>query len=110
MSHSLIGNSRASDGVLCGNIPAHHVPDQPGEWQICGNETGAYISYGCPLRPGQSCGVPINTGTKCDKHWLWDGNQEEPSVSPSINCLAEVHGAPAAGCGWHGYITAGKIK
>jgi hypothetical protein len=110
MSHSVLGNLEYPNGTLCGNVPSHHAPDQPGEWQICGDESGAYISYGCPLRPGQSCGVPINTGEKRDRHWLWDGNKELPTLTPSINCLSTVNGQPAAGCGWHGHITAGVVK
>jgi Family of unknown function (DUF6527) len=32
--------------------------------------------------------------------WDWDGNKENPTFSPSINC--EAH------CGWHGYIRNGR--
>ena len=42
--------------------------------------------------------------------WGWDGNRERPTVTPSINCLAEKDGKPAGGCGWHGFITKGEIR
>ena len=42
--------------------------------------------------------------------WAWDGNVERPTITPSINCIAEQDGKPTGGCGWHGYITAGVIK
>lgn len=32
--------------------------------------------------------------------WDWDGNRENPTFNPSINC--EGH------CGWHGYIRGGR--
>lgn len=32
--------------------------------------------------------------------WDWDGNRENPTLSPSINC--EGH------CGWHGYVRGGR--
>lgn len=42
--------------------------------------------------------------------WAWDGNVERPSLTPSINCLAEKDGKPTGGCGWHGFITNGIIR
>lgn len=32
-------------------------------------------------------------------HWLWDGNRNAPTLSPSINRDRT--------CGWHGYLQAG---
>ena len=32
--------------------------------------------------------------------WDWDGNRENPTLKPSINCEKD--------CGWHGYIVAGR--
>ncbi|MBI1173528.1 hypothetical protein GC209_19245 [bacterium] len=31
--------------------------------------------------------------------WDWDGNRQAPTFAPSIRC---------SGCGWHGYIRAGR--
>lgn len=42
--------------------------------------------------------------------WAWDGNIERPTITPSINCIAEKDGKPTGGCGWHGFITAGVIR
>ena len=41
--------------------------------------------------------------------WKWDGNVERPTLTPSINCVAEKGGKPTGGCGWHGHITNGVI-
>lgn len=42
--------------------------------------------------------------------WGWDGNTEHPTITPSINCIAEKDGKPTGGCGWHGFITGGVIR
>lgn len=42
--------------------------------------------------------------------WKWDGNMNEPTIEPSINCIAEKDGKPTGGCGWHGWITKGVMK
>lgn len=42
--------------------------------------------------------------------WGWNGNKERPTLTPSINCIAEKDGKPTGGCGWHGFITNGVIK
>ena len=36
-----------------------------------------------------------------NKSWTWDGNIEQPTFTPSINC---------GHCGWHGHIRAGEFK
>jgi|GEM_PF-721717 len=41
--------------------------------------------------------------------WAWDGNLDRPTITPSINCIAEKDGKPTGGCGWHGFITNGEI-
>ncbi len=42
--------------------------------------------------------------------WQWDGNIEQPTIKPSINCISEKDGKPTGGCGWHGYITNGVMQ
>ena len=37
-------------------------------------------------------------------YWEWDGNEEKPTLSPSIAC-----GMPK-GCDWHGYMKAGRLE
>ena len=42
--------------------------------------------------------------------WAWDGNRENPTITPSINCVTtDEEGKPTGGCGWHGFITNGEI-
>lgn len=42
--------------------------------------------------------------------WGWDGNTEQPTLNPSINCISEKDGKPTGGCGWHGHITNGIMR
>ena len=36
--------------------------------------------------------------------WLWDGNREKPTLSPSIAC------GPEGERDWHGYMRAGRLE
>lgn len=39
-----------------------------------------------------------------NKSWVWDGNFDKPTLSPSVNCTTERDdGTPC----WHGYIEGG---
>jgi len=66
------------------------------------------FSFQCPLHD-RRCGDLViagktahardpNNGNGGIAQWDWDGNREQPTFSPSINCK---------GC-WHGYIRAGQ--
>ena len=97
---------RVLDVVLGGNVPKNHFPDQPGQFQFRREGEKAEnvrIVYGCPRRPGSSCSVPVRGESLPNGAgpWGWDGNLENPTITPSINCVG--------GCGWHGFITAGKV-
>ena len=39
-----------------------------------------------------------------DKCWGWDGNEDKPSLNPSIAC-----GIPKSS-DWHGYMTSGRLE
>lgn len=43
--------------------------------------------------------VPITTGEKQAQCWLWDGNREAPTISPSIDIVGV----------WHGFIRNGEL-
>ena len=74
-------------------------PAEPGKEQRFG--------FQCPKRGHQCAGLLIagTTDIKRDAQgnggrpqWEWDGNRENPTFSPSINC---------GGC-WHGFIRNGR--
>lgn len=67
------------------------------------------FGFNCPKHKGRRCdGLIIRgrTNLKQDPQgknggiaqWFWDGNREQPTFSPSINC----------GACWHGYIENGR--
>lgn len=62
------------------------------------NKTLVYI---CPCGCGAVGAVPVSTGTKQDRGWLWDGNIEKPTLTPSI--------LKTFGCRWHGFLTDGEF-
>jgi hypothetical protein len=73
----------------------------------------AHLMFVCPN--GRRCGVlvgPVAVSRPTPDQlsvWGWNGDQDRPTLTPSINCLAEKDGKPAGGCGWHGFITNGAI-
>jgi len=86
-------------------VPATRVTDsdavlalrQPGAFSI--NESGSHIFCECPCGCGSHMHLPLCTGTKVDRAWLWDGRRDAPTLNPSIRDLG--------GCKFHGYLTAG---
>lgn len=74
----------------------------------------AHIIFVCPN--GKRCSVLLgpkyvnrpNPDGLCI--WGWDGNIDKPTITPSINCIAEKNGKPTGGCGWHGFIANGVIR
>ena len=58
-----------------------------------------------PCRGGKfdKCIIKITRGDpdQSKATWHWDGNREEPTITPSIGCDHR--------CGWHGNITKGEV-
>jgi hypothetical protein len=79
-----------------------------------GYQATAHILFVCPN--GKRCSVllgPTVVNRSSDDRlcvWAWDGNLERPTITPSINCLAEKNGKPTGGCGWHGFIINGVMR
>lgn len=85
-----------------------------GDWCFFeGNENDTYIAFRYPhpdvtnslpeileTYRGEISHIPVTTGEKQPKYWLWDGNREAPTISPSINIIGM----------WHGYIRNGKLE
>jgi hypothetical protein len=73
----------------------------------------AHILFVCPN--GHRCSVLLGPSfvdrSTPDRLcvWGWDGNMDQPTITPSINCISEKDGKPTGGCGWHGHITNGEI-
>jgi hypothetical protein len=76
------------------------------EARLKGRPVTARIMFVCPA--GKRCGVFLGPAFQAKPSdgdpnvWGWDGNDERPTLTPSINCVG--------GCGWHGFITAGVMR
>jgi hypothetical protein len=72
-------------------------------WTAFQSGETAGIIFFCP-GCGQLTGCSV---VKHDDHpvWTWDGNREKPTLNPSI-----LHDAGKGGCGWHGFLTAGRFQ
>lgn len=88
---------------------------QLGDWCFfVGSDGDTYIAFRHPhpdekdfppelleIYRGEMSHVPITTGEKKQaRYWLWDGNREEPTISPSIDIVGV----------WHGFIRKGKLE
>lgn len=59
----------------------------------------------CPCGCGEFCGISFDVPEAAGLHgpkWKWDGNEEAPTITPSIRRID--------GCKWHGWLTAGVFK
>jgi hypothetical protein len=74
----------------------------------------AHMTFECPNRHRCSVALapqPIPRPSDDKLYvWGWDGNVERPTLTPSINCVAEKNGKSTGGCGWHGFITNGVMR
>ena len=52
------------------------------------------------------CGHYATLPVEGDRAWQWDGNENEPTLNPSIQCLGKSFNQNPAPC-WHGYLRAG---
>jgi len=43
--------------------------------------------------------ITTDKGRNEPRIWFWDGNQEQPTITPSIHLVGH----------WHGHLTAGKL-
>ena len=63
------------------------------------------LNYMCPCGCGDDGYLPFRGIhlMHIDEHpsWIWDGNIESPTLTPSI--------LRRGGCGWHGWLKAGKF-
>lgn len=59
----------------------------------------AAIDYICPCGCGAHGCLPIKQDVTSGAWWRWNGDQEKPTLEPSI--------LRKAGCRWHGYLRAG---
>ena len=86
-------------------VPDHDAPPGAFCWRTEPPDDttpgGRYLLYVCPRGAG-FCGVPIRPNVLPNgAGWNHDGNDDAPTLTPSVNCVG--------GCGWHGFITNGRM-
>lgn len=63
-----------------------------------------WMRFHCPRRD-MECQVALSPQRNANgATWQWDGNREQPTLQPSINCNG------GAGCGWHGWMRQGVLS
>ena len=65
----------------------------------------AGIIFRCPCGCADTGSIKFDTVPKAsgdDQRWHWDGNREQPTLTPSLN--------KTWGCKWHGYLTGGVFR
>lgn len=127
--------SRAAYGhaVLMATVTGKHWPlgvpfvgGAPGDFLFSDERSDQAAGYApkwftfmCPRGRGE-CSVPLHPQTTGKGHtWHWQPagegqppSREQPTLTPSINCLAHNPENPAekyAGCGWHGHVVNGAF-
>ena len=73
--------------------------ERPGDF--CFADDLSYIYLWLPGMSGPDA-IRIHNGPDPgrDRHWGWDGNQDTPTLTPSIHAPGE----------WHGYLRAGRLE
>lgn len=88
-----------AEGRLWDNFATFLPESVPGDWCF---PDGDHIFIHLPT--GDFARLPIDANCReewGDPCWQWDGNRENPTITPSI--LMRGMGE------WHGYMTAGKL-
>lgn len=69
-----------------------------------GNGLPKWLRFPCQGIPGDVCYVALRPSqvNAVGASWQWDGNQDAPTITPSIDC-SKV-------CGWHGFLEAGQFR
>ncbi len=71
-----------------------------GAFKFSGDAEQRYLMYICPCGCEQLRSIPLLVaGIIVGKGWSWDGNEEAPTLAPSIRHLDR--------CTWHGFLQGG---
>ena len=79
--------------------------ERPGDfcfWHVSPDGQFAYMAFICPCGAAHTPkhdSIPVKQGEKQEHSWAWDGNHDQPTLSPSIHRTGD--------CGWHGYLRNG---
>jgi hypothetical protein len=80
----------SADAVVAGEPGGFFIEQRDeGEW---------WISLRLP--DGSYNDLPIKLGPDTGRGWVWDGNQDKPTLFPSVHCIGN----------WHGWIRGGRME
>ena len=77
------------------------LPAGAWDWRMADDGKTRYLNFTCPCGCGVASMIPVTT-VPGGHGWKWDGNEEKPTLSPSIQKLTP--------CRWHGYLRAGIFE
>lgn len=83
----------------------NETPNIPGGFKWNRNDEGkaVRIHFTCPCGCGSYIDLPVNADKQ--PFWNWDGNETEPTLTPSIWINKD-----RPHFNWHGYLTKGVFK
>ncbi len=95
-----------TDSIDCRRVPyplpVGAPPSQPGDFSW-GPEEEDGVRYLYVCLPGDTHLGAIRCHRAergIDREWKWDGNEDRPTLSPSIHWIDR----------WHGYLRAGRLE
>lgn len=86
---------RLDDGYSRPDLP----PGSAGWMSSVSGKEHVALEFTCPCGCGRIGAITVSQGQKEQNTWLWDGNVENPTLSPSIQKTSP--------CRWHGYLQNG---
>lgn len=79
------------------------VPGEISYTTNAGSDDIAGLLFRCPCGCGVVSGVTFKNGPlEAGPEWSWDGDEESPTVKPSIRRVG-------VGCNYHGFLTDGRF-
>jgi hypothetical protein len=81
-------------------LPADHV-ERPGDFSWGAEYEGKRCLYICLPGDARMDAIRVQRGAPGgDRVWGWDGNEEKPTITPSIHSVGS----------WHGWLRAGRLE
>jgi len=85
-----------TESVQCRKVAFGTGMEKPGDFCFDESRTTLYVWYPETSAPDA---IAISRSPSCDSRvWLWDGNEDAPSLYPSLGSWT-----------WHGWLNAGKL-
>ena len=88
-----------NQSIDCRKVTWGEADNFKGPGDFCFSEDFSHIYVWLPGCSGQDA-IAINRGAPGGPRvWGWDGNENKPTLTPSIHALGQ----------WHGFLTAGRL-